>query len=61
MGNKNPLDSAQLAKRLYRVAKFLDQQAEAAKPTDPVGYAKLRAFANTCWQVAGRLEDAPKE
>ncbi len=56
-----PQPTAVLVKRLLRVAKWLDAQAEHSC-AEPAFIAATRARANTCYQAAGRLEEqAAKE
>ena len=52
-----------LVKRLRRVAKYLDKLCDGFPPGEgAIGGPAGRAYANTCWQVAARLEelDAPR-
>lgn len=59
MSDKLPQPTYVLAKRLRRVARWLDQMAEQDGLTAQ-GRAQRRARANTCWQAAARLEGLPK-
>lgn len=57
MGNKRPQPMDVLIKRLRRVAKWLDDQA-TTPPLTQQQAASIRARANTCWQAAGRMDEA---
>ena len=59
MSNKLPQPTSILLKLLRRVAKALEREGQqfilvAGRESER---AKWRAYANTCWQVAGRLEE----
>jgi hypothetical protein len=59
MGNKRPQPTAVLIQRLRRAARALDGLAMGdAHDRTPVAW---KAFANTCLQAAGRLEDLEAE
>jgi len=55
MSNKIPQPSAVLVQRLRRVARALD--GLAGGDTHARDTEAWRAFANTCWQAAARLDD----
>ncbi len=59
MKDRIPQPTAVLLRRLRRVAVKLDRFADARKQGDPLlpSVETLRAAANTCWQVAGRLDE----
>jgi len=49
--------TAVLVTRLHRLARRLNRYAIQRAETRPRTPAAWHAFATTCWQVAGRLED----
>lgn len=59
MSNKTPQPTTVLVKRLQRLARVLDAHADERR-TGRLPAARsaesYRAFANTCWQSAARLE-----
>ena len=54
-----PQPTVVLVKRLRRLARALDLQADLASAAerDTARVAQIRARANVCWQAAGRLDD----
>lgn len=55
MGEKRPQPTAVLLKRLQRLARVLDAEEKCFHT--PESKARFRAWANTCWQAAARLEE----
>jgi hypothetical protein len=55
MSAKRPQPTAVLVKRLLRLAKVLDKEARCFHT--PENAARFRAWSNTCWQAAARLEE----
>lgn len=60
MGDKIPQPSPVLARRVRRIAKWLDSGGASGAFDTEQQKAANRARANTCWQAAARLDEKPE-